>query len=621
MGSEPVNNILCQMNKLDLWDINIPKITNALRSGLDGYGCVVMTKVNGKSNIEYIEGTTKNDFLNKLQKTNKILNFEVNIGEQKYRLYILQKKMTPLKRTQKADIKVLLSLISMALTMRQVSKDRITETQIINQLNLNITTSLDENKIAKNLESAARRMLKNNDILLYYRCDDNLIGTLNTFKISELPKDIYNKFFKIQHIFTTPKRRVALLRKIIPLSANRDITFIPFTIKNELRGFFTVSGTSTELSKNFILTRIKFLANQAGLALERIDLFRRMNSALRESRGLQNLIKIMLSSLDLSSLSNEILQKAQEFLGFKRILFSIYDPKISCFRRITGVGISKKRLEEAKSVHPPIEAINELLQNRFRISNSYYIPAKDALTIGKKIKRYELYKSTPAKNRIPELWDPGDIFLSPIYSKDREMVALLSLDMPVSNLVPTLNKVKLLETFGDFLGMAIENAQMFEKIEKLSNTDEMTGVNNYRFLREQFTYLIKNRIAPISLVMIDLDNFKECNDSFGHLHGDEVLRLFSECLVDAIGKSGYVVRYGGDEFIILLPKTSKKVSKMLIQKIVNHSKTPDIFRGHLSCSFSYGIAVYPKNGLNLGALIDYADKLLYQQKSEKHNEH
>jgi diguanylate cyclase (GGDEF)-like protein len=621
MKTEPINSILHQMNKLDLWNINVPKITKALSTGLGGCGYAIMTRNNGRSNIEYIEGMDKRKFSRQLKKPKRYLDFTLDIGDHNYRLYIFQKKITPLSKKQSSDINILLSLISMALTMRQVSKDRITETQIINQLNLNITTSLDENKITNNLESAARRMLKKEDILIYHRRDDNFIGSNNSFRISELPKSTYTKLFDIQHIFTISGKKILPLKTIIPLKDVRAITFVPFTIKNRLRGFFVLSGTTDELSENFILTRIKFLANQAGLALERIDLFRKMNSALRESRGLQNLIKIMISSLDLESLSNEILQRAQEFLGFKRILFSVYDPMTHCFRRITGVGVSKKKLEEAKGVNPPLKAINELLRNRFRISNSYYIPARAAVAIGRQVRRYELYKSTPIKNRIPELWDPGDIFLSPIYSKDREIVALLSLDMPMSNLVPTVSKVKLLETFGDFLGMAIENAQMFKKIERLSNTDEMTGVRNYRFLRERFKLLIKKKISPISLIMIDLDNFKECNDSFGHLHGDEVLRIFSECLVDAISKRGYVVRYGGDEFIILLPATSRRVCKTLINKIINQQHKPDVCRRYESCGFSYGIAVYPKNGLNLGALIDYADKLLYQQKSEKHNEH
>lgn len=618
---EPLSDILCQINNMDLWEISVPKITHALNIALGGYGCAVISLKNDKSNIEYYEGITKKESVRIMKTGKESISFTLNIGDQTYRLLILQRKKIHITRAQKSDINTMLSIISMALTMRQLSKDRITETQIINQLNLNITTSLDENKIIKNLESAARRMLVIDDIYIFYRRDDCFIGNKNSFQIASLPKTTYTKLFEVQQIFTVPKNRFASLKGIIPIMTTCDITFIPLTIKNELRGFFVVPGNTTILSRNFVLTRIKFLANQAGLALERIDLFRRMNSALRESHGLQDLIKTMISSLDLLSLSTEILQRTQKFLGFKRILFSIFDQELQSFRRISGVGISAKRLKAAQAVHPPLEAIMELFNNRYRISNSYYIPAKDAKIVSKKIQRYELYRSTPLKNRIRELWDPGDIFISPIYSKDREIVALISLDMPMSNLVPTLSKVKLLETFGDFLGMAIENSQLFEKIERLSNTDEMTGVHNYRFLREKLKTLIQSKVSPISLIMIDLDNFKAYNDNLGHLYGDEVLRMFSKCLVDTIGKRGYVVRYGGDEFIILLPRVNKRSGKMLIDRIGSYPEKNVICRGHEPCSFSYGIAVYPKNGLNLGSLIDYADRLLYQQKDEKHNEH
>jgi diguanylate cyclase (GGDEF)-like protein len=167
--------------------------------------------------------------------------------------------------------------------------------------------------------------------------------------------------------------------------------------------------------------------------------------------------------------------------------------------------------------------------------------------------------------------------------------------------------------------MAIENAQLFEKIEKLSNTDEMTGVYNYRFLREKIESLIQQKISPIALVMIDMDNFKACNDSYGHLYGDEILKVFSSCLVKNVAEKGYAIRYGGDEFILLMPKMNRKQTMRMINNI-KQSKN-NICRQRAACRFSYGIAVYPRNGLSLGALIDYADKLLYQQKSEKRNEY
>ena len=261
--------------------------------------------------------------------------------------------------------------------------------------------------------------------------------------------------------------------------------------------------------------------------------------------------------------------------------------------------------------------VNGLFQNRYRISNSFYIPAGTTDGNVEKLRKYQVFHEPDMRKKYNEIWDIGDIFISPIYSKDREIVAILSLDQPSSNLVPNIEKVRLLETFGDFLGMAIENAQIFSKIEHLSNTDELTNVYNYRFLREKVADLIRNGTKIISLVMIDLDNFKGYNDQYGHVKGDRILQLFSQTLVECTDADGYNIRYGGDEFIILLPNKKMVYAKKIIKKIETL-----ILNSHQDINklqFSYGIAIYPDNGNELGPLIDYADKLVYTSKLNKKN--
>jgi len=614
-----INNILYELNKIDFWDISIQKISRALSLGLDGFAYAVFLKNEKELKLEHYEGLPKDTLLKKAKNTKVLLAFNFNAGNNTYKITIFTKNPVALTKKHRADIQNLLSILSKTLSMRQVSKERIIETQIINQLNLNVITTLDENKITKDLELAARKMLSNEKIFLFHVKNDKLVGSTKVLQIKYLPKNIQNQLFNVPRIFTIRKKKFEVFLDDTQFGSDtNELMIIPLTIKNKFRGFFVADIAKAKNS--FALTRLKFLANQAALALERIDLFQALNRTLKESQGLQELTKIMLSSLDLSSFSNEILQRAQKLLGFKRILFSLYDPGKKCFRRITGIGISGKKLKEAKATFPPFEVISKLFNNRYRISNSYYIPAEFVSKIERKVRKYELYKMNTQRKRIGYLWDPNDIFISPIYSKDRELVALLSLDLPLSNLVPTIEQVKLLEAFGDFLGLAIENTQLFGRIEKLSNTDEMTGVYNYRFLREKTTSLIKSGASPISLIMIDMDNFKKYNDRFGHLYGDEILRIFSKCIMNVVGPNGYVIRYGGDEFIILLPQRDRKFSKRMMSKVNNYVNGHKIIRGKNPIKFSYGIALYPKNGRNLGDLIDHADRLLYQKKSKKSND-
>jgi len=187
----------------------------------------------------------------------------------------------------------------------------------------------------------------------------------------------------------------------------------------------------------------------------------------------------------------------------------------------------------------------------------------------------------------------------------------------MNNLVPTFEQVKLLETFGDFFGMAIENTQLFEKIERLSNTDELTGIRNYRFLREYIKKLTLNPATPFTLVLIDLDNFKMYNDRFGHVQGDKVLRSFAQHLSDAVGKQGIAVRYGGDEFILLFPRKGTRQTQRLLGGIQQYMAKHMGYKKHASICFSFGTATFPKHGNDIGALIDRADDILYERKAKK----
>jgi diguanylate cyclase (GGDEF)-like protein len=117
---------------------------------------------------------------------------------------------------------------------------------------------------------------------------------------------------------------------------------------------------------------------------------------------------------------------------------------------------------------------------------------------------------------------------------------------------------------------------------------------------------------------MDLDHFKEYNDRYGHLHGDEVLKQVSQLLKETVGKKGYVTRYGGDEFIIILPGIGLKGAEDRVQKAVKKMETID--QRVIPVRFSCGISVFPYDGKDIGSLIDQADKRLYIVKNKRHYE-
>ncbi len=150
--------------------------------------------------------------------------------------------------------------------------------------------------------------------------------------------------------------------------------------------------------------------------------------------------------------------------------------------------------------------------------------------------------------------------------------------------------------------------------------DELTGVHNRRFLHYWVDNEIKraNRFATkFGMILIDLDNFRDINNNYGHLEGDRVLIEFALFLKNSIREVDNLVRYGGDEFIILVPNTDMHGLTDLAQRILTNLNKTRITNHKISCSI--GCAVYPDDGMTMDLLINQADRLMYQAKKEGKN--
>ncbi len=183
--------------------------------------------------------------------------------------------------------------------------------------------------------------------------------------------------------------------------------------------------------------------------------------------------------------------------------------------------------------------------------------------------------------------------------------------------------MKVLSIIGSHLGVAIDNAIRYTDTEKIAMTDAMTGIYNYRFF---ITHLEKeinkaNRKGySISLLMIDADNFKWYNDTYGHLVGDKVIQQLVELLEDSVRKGDMVTRYGGDEFVVILPGASKDQSLQIARRIKKQVEDYTFVEGaEKPLTVSIGVATYPEDAEDLFTLLDNVDKALYKAKHEGKN--
>ena len=208
----------------------------------------------------------------------------------------------------------------------------------------------------------------------------------------------------------------------------------------------------------------------------------------------------------------------------------------------------------------------------------------------------------------------------PLLAKDT-VVGVMLVDNFYSKQKITKDDIWKLIMFANQAGLAIENSQEFERTLILSNTDRLTGLWNYGYLQHQLNEEIKRAARfnrHLSLVMADIDFFKEFNDNYGHLTGDKLLRDLAEILRKSCREVDVVSRYGGEEFAIILPETFKEKaysSAERIRKLVSATHFYDQeTKTRKKVSISIGVASYPSDAQDKESLISSADKALYAAK-------
>ncbi|HYN14570.1 MAG TPA: diguanylate cyclase [Terriglobales bacterium] len=182
-------------------------------------------------------------------------------------------------------------------------------------------------------------------------------------------------------------------------------------------------------------------------------------------------------------------------------------------------------------------------------------------------------------------------------------------------------EVLILRTLADLLATALHNAYVFQKLQQQAITDSLTGIKTRRFFLEsvQAEWKRASRSGrPFSVVMVDLDRFKDINDTLGHLEGDLVLARIGRLLEQKSRQSNVVARYGGDEFVILMPETGVEQAQVLSERLRLWIAT-DPMLSEMKITGSFGVATYPLHGAEVEDVLRVADAGMYISKKEGGN--
>ncbi len=332
---------------------------------------------------------------------------------------------------------------------------------------------------------------------------------------------------------------------------------------------------------------------------------------------ISNLLKV---HLDVQGILERVAQGIRSGIGFHTVLISLYHEEHGFFERLAQAGVDD-RWDEIRAVQPPAQDILVLLRDKYRVGNCFLIRHTEEVQ-----SPYDILPVNPRVPQEPDDWDPMDMLIVPLYDKDERLLGIISVDEPSDGKVPSMETLRALEVLANQTVHALESAQVHQHIKRQAVIDGLTGLYNHGYFQESLALKARELSdvhKPYTVLMMDLDNFKEVNDTHGHLVGDDVLRAVSETLATCIRKEDVAARYGGEEFAVFLPDCTVEQSRPIAERI---RSTVDQIRVPLGTSarpirvtISLGGAGFPQNGRDHHEVLLHADTALYQAKRQGKN--
>jgi diguanylate cyclase (GGDEF)-like protein len=517
------------------------------------------------------------------------------------------------RRFSQAELRLLLTLghqIGMAVEnsyLIQQTTRRSEELHLLNEMGRALSSTLNVDELFDKMFAALKRMfdVSNFYVAMYNAEEGSIRFELEITEGIRLPKrsrPFGNHL--TEHIIRT--RQPLLIRLNLaeeaaklglrPAQEGGSFCGVPLVAYDKAIGVIALRGLQENLYDEGHLEMMRVLASEASIAIENARLFREEQTKSRHLALLNNISRNAITTLNPEEMLSKVAEQLERGLAFDHI----------------GIGLLDY---VTKDVTIQAEA------GRRRGALGRRLPLGEGI-VGKVARTGQtcvVRNLADADSGGTVLQGSASAMALPIFYADQ-----LHGVVYVETAEPTdfsEEDVLLLHTLADLISVALHNALTLQKAQEQAITDGLTGVKTHRYLMEALSAEWKRATRasrPFSLVLIDLDRFKFVNDFYGHLEGDLVLHRVGQILEQNCRRSDVVARYGGDEFVILMPETDAAQAVQIADKL-RPAICDDPLLREKAIAASFGIAGFPVHGSTPQELIQVADASMYISKHQGGN--
>ena len=390
-----------------------------------------------------------------------------------------------------------------------------------------------------------------------------------------------------------------------------------------LASIFYISGSVRYLAgpptSSVLVKTLALLALAAAVGI----VVREMKSSKSRLLGMFDVLNLRTSELEKSQAQIETIYETSHTLGERLNLDEVVDEILNIVQKILGYRFFSIFLLSGQNGLSLLGEIKDGEKTR-------YAEPKGALLTG----RLREVASNGKPVRIFDAAKDADFEATAEGIKSFMAVAMISRGKAIGVMHASSTRMgafldqdeKIFSILAGSAALAVENALLHQKTQELTVVDDLTSLYNFRYFSRKLGTEVtraKRYRQPLSIIMIDIDWFKRCNDTYGHLFGNRVLQDLAERIKDSIREVDVPCRYGGEEFAVILPQTKKADAQMIGERIRRRVESGEIVSADKSSkvkiTVSLGVATYPENGKTPKELIAKVDQALYLAKGRGKN--